>query len=35
MYKAIKDKSAAVGRTAGDCLSDLGFAEAWKRWQMH
>ena len=35
MYQALKDTSAAVRRTAGDCLSDLGFAEAWKRWQMH
>ena len=24
----MKDKSAAVRRTAGDCLSDLGFEEA-------
>ena len=28
LYKALKDKSAAVRRTAGDCLSDLGFKEA-------
>ena len=28
MYQALKDKSAAVRRTAGDCFSDLGFAEA-------
>ena len=28
MYQALKDASAAVRRTAGDCLSDLGFPEA-------
>ena len=24
LYKGVKDKSAAVRRTAGDCMSDLG-----------
>lgn len=28
LYKALKDKSVNVRRTAGDCLSDLGFQEA-------
>jgi HEAT repeat protein len=28
LYKALKDKTVAVRRTAGDCLSDLGFKEA-------
>ena len=28
--KALKDTSAAVRRTAGDCFSDLGFPEAMK-----
>src|SRR5699024_8170242 len=28
LYKALKDKAANVRRTAGDCLSDLGFQEA-------
>ena len=26
--KALRDKNPAVRRTAGDCLSDLGFKEA-------
>src|SRR5699024_4397997 len=28
LYKALKDKAVNVRRTAGDCLSDLGFKEA-------
>ena len=28
IYKALKDKAINVRRTAGDCLSDLGFEEA-------
>src|SRR5690625_6819597 len=28
LYKALKDKAVNVRRTAGDCLSDLGFTEA-------
>jgi HEAT repeat protein len=28
LYKALKDKTVTVRRTAGDCLSDLGFPEA-------
>ncbi|RIO70479.1 HEAT repeat domain-containing protein, partial [Staphylococcus haemolyticus] len=27
-YKGLHDKSPAVRRTAGDCLSDLGYKEA-------
>ena len=28
LYKGLRDKNPAVRRTAGDCLSDLGFKEA-------
>ena len=28
IYKGLKDKTVTVRRTAGDCLSDLGFPEA-------
>jgi len=28
LYKALNDKTVTVRRTAGDCLSDLGFPEA-------
>src|SRR5690606_24022989 len=28
LYKGLKDKTVTVRRTAGDCLSDLGFPEA-------
>ena len=28
LYKGLNDKSPAVRRTAGDCLSDLGFKKA-------
>src|SRR5699024_4846490 len=28
LFKGLKDKSPAVRRTAGDCLSDLGFKQA-------
>ena len=28
LYKALKDKSVTVRRTAGDALSDLGYIEA-------
>src|SRR5699024_6248391 len=28
LYKALQDKAVNVRRTAGDCLSDLGFTEA-------
>src|SRR3954466_51530 len=28
LYKVLKDKTVTVRRTAGDCLSDLGFPEA-------
>ena len=28
IYQGLHDKSPAVRRTAGDCLSDLGFKEA-------
>lgn len=28
LYKGLHDKSPAVRRTAGDCLSDLGFKQA-------
>ncbi|CAM5357546.1 hypothetical protein LSPH24S_02720 [Lysinibacillus sphaericus] len=27
LEKALRDKSAAVRRTAGDCMSDLGFVD--------
>ena len=28
LYKGLRDKSPAVRRTAGDCISDLGYPEA-------
>ena len=31
IYQGSSDKSPAVRRTAGDCLSDLGFKEAFTR----
>ena len=31
LYKALKDKTVTVRRTAGDCLSDLGFRKQVKK----
>lgn len=33
LYKGLNDKSPAVRRTAGDCLSDLGFKRPCQKWK--
>ena len=33
LYKGLNDQHPAIRRTAGDCISDLGYKEALPKWK--
>ena len=35
LYKGLNDQHPAIRRTAGDCISDLGYKEALPKWKKH
>ena len=35
LYKGLNDRHPAIRRTAGDCISDLGYKKLCQKWKKH